>query len=171
MNLPQKLQPNLIQSQKYLQAKKSCSLLLSVHDELIKENAEVEPLLASPSSVQVRSYLSELPTSRSENALAYWSIKKDCFTALAQLVRANLSSTSTSVESERLFSLAGHVVDERRNRLIGDKVDMLLFVKKNLAQLYVQRLFLPFSSHRAHYIVKVKRSCFALIYFLFIKEY
>lgn len=64
MNLPQKLQPNLIQSQKYLQAKKSCSLLLSVHDELIKENAEVEPLLASPSSVQVRSYLSELPTSR-----------------------------------------------------------------------------------------------------------
>lgn len=34
-------------------AKKPCSLLLSVHDEIMKENAEVEQLLASP-SVQVQ---------------------------------------------------------------------------------------------------------------------
>lgn len=112
--------------------KKPCSLLLSVHDEILKENAEVEQLLASPSSVQVQSYLSELPISRSENPLAYWRINKDRYPALAQLARAYLSAPCTSVESERLFSLAGHVVNEIRNRLTGDKVEMLLFVKKNL---------------------------------------
>ncbi|XP_042617371.1 zinc finger BED domain-containing protein 4-like [Cyprinus carpio] len=66
-------------------AKKPCSLLLSVHDEILKENAEVEQLLASPSSVQVQSYLSELPSSRSKNALAYWRINKDHFPVLAPL--------------------------------------------------------------------------------------
>lgn len=66
---------------------------------------------------------------RSENALVYWRINKDHFPALA---RAYLSAPCTSVESERLFSLAGNVIDERRNRVSGDKAEMLLFVKKIL---------------------------------------
>lgn len=47
-------------------AKRSSSLLLSGHDEILKENAEVEQFLASPLSVQVQSYLSKLPSSRSK---------------------------------------------------------------------------------------------------------
>jgi len=37
----------------------------------------------------------------------------------------------TSVDSERLFSSASHVLDEKRNRLTCDKAEMLVFVKKN----------------------------------------
>lgn len=47
-------------------AKKPCSLPLSVHDDILKENAEMKQLLASLSAVQVQSYLSELPSSRSD---------------------------------------------------------------------------------------------------------
>ncbi|XDV11792.1 hypothetical protein PO909_000627 [Leuciscus waleckii] len=107
-------------------AKKPCSLLFSVHDEILKEKTEVEQQLASPLSVQVQSYLSEAPIGRSENALTYWRINKDKFPALAPLARAYLSAPCTSVDSDRLFSLAGHVADERRNRLSGDKAEMLL---------------------------------------------
>ncbi|CAJ1087289.1 hypothetical protein F7725_019853 [Xyrichtys novacula] len=48
---------------------KRASLLLSVHDEILKEGAsnEEEQLLCSPSSVQLHRYLSELPIKRSED--------------------------------------------------------------------------------------------------------
>ena len=48
-------------------AAKTASLLLSVHDEILRECAsnEEEQLLCSPSSVQLHHYLSELPIKRS----------------------------------------------------------------------------------------------------------
>lgn len=111
-------------------AKKPCSLLFSVHDEILKENTELEQQRASPLSVQVKSYLSEAPTGRSDNALNYWRINKDRFPVLATLARAYLSAPCTSVDSKRLFSLAGNIADEKRYRLTGDKPEILLFSKK-----------------------------------------
>ncbi|KAI2659240.1 Zinc finger BED domain-containing protein 4 [Labeo rohita] len=43
-----------------------------------------------------------------------------------------LSAPSTSVESERLFSTASNIVDEKRNRLTAERAEMLIFLKKNL---------------------------------------
>jgi len=57
------------------------------------------------------------------------------FPALAQAARKYLSAPCTSVDSERLFSAASHVVDEKRNRIMCEKAEMLLFVKKNLPML------------------------------------
>ena len=37
-----------------------------------------------------------------------------------------------SIPSERLFSTAGVIADSKRNRLLPDKVEMLLFLNKNL---------------------------------------
>ncbi|XP_060887963.1 uncharacterized protein LOC132958896 [Labrus mixtus] len=37
-----------------------------------------------------------------------------------------------SVESERLFSTASIIIDERRNRLTAEKAEMFIFLKKNL---------------------------------------
>uniref|UniRef100_A0A665VZJ8 HAT C-terminal dimerisation domain-containing protein n=1 Tax=Echeneis naucrates TaxID=173247 RepID=A0A665VZJ8_ECHNA len=85
-------------------AKKPCSILFSLHGEILKENTEVEQHLVSPLSVQVQSYLLEVPIGRDENAVAYWRINKDRFPAQAQLARANLCVPCTSVDSERLFS-------------------------------------------------------------------
>ncbi|KAL7371993.1 hypothetical protein ABVT39_008164, partial [Epinephelus coioides] len=114
-------------------AKKARSLLLSLYDEILMENTEMEQHLASPLSVKIQSYLLEAPIDRGENPLAYWRINKDRFPALVPLARAYLSAPCTSVDSERLFSLAGRVADDRRSRLSVDKTEMLLLFKKNLA--------------------------------------
>ncbi|XP_060768344.1 zinc finger BED domain-containing protein 4-like [Neoarius graeffei] len=118
---------------------KRASLLLSVHDEILMENAsnEEEHLLGRPASVQLQRYLSELPIKRSEDetvndVLKYWRENKTHYPALAPLAQAYLSAPCTSIDSERLFSLASNVLDEKRNRLSGEKAEMLLFVKKNL---------------------------------------
>jgi hypothetical protein len=47
-------------------------------------------------------------------------------------VRQYLSAPPSSVASEQLFSGAGLVYEEHRNRLRGEKAAKLLFVKYNL---------------------------------------
>lgn len=51
-------------------------------------------------------------------------------TSKATLLAARVD---TSVDSERLFSTAANVVDEKRNRLTSKNAEMLIFLDKNLA--------------------------------------
>ena len=46
--------------------------------------------------------------------------------------RKYLSIPPVSVPSERLFSTAGQIATDTRNRLDADKIEMLLFLNKNL---------------------------------------
>lgn len=46
--------------------------------------------------------------------------------------QAYQSVSRTSIDNERLVSLAGHVVNDNRNKMSGDKAVVFLFVKKNL---------------------------------------
>ena len=62
---------------------------------------------------QINQYLAEPVMPRSGQPLAYWQANKGCFPALAQASSAYLCS---SVDSERLFSTAANVIDDKRNR-------------------------------------------------------
>ena len=53
------------------------------------------------------------------------------FPYLAKIVLKYLSAPPTSVPPERLFSGAGNIYDEKRNRLAPEKAEMLLFIKNN----------------------------------------
>ncbi len=50
---------------------------------------------------------------------------------MAAVATQYLSAPCSSVDSERLFSAVANVLDENRNRLKPDMVEMLVFIKKN----------------------------------------
>ncbi len=110
---------------------RKASSLLAMHNEILEENSEVIKDTGCRTALEIQSYLSEAHIPRSEQPLVYWRTNKSRFPALAEVARAYLSAPCTSVDSERLFSSASHVLDEKRNRLTCDKAEMLLFVKKN----------------------------------------
>ena len=55
--------------------------------------------------------------------------------ALVQLAKKYLTPPPTSTDVERLFSVAGNILTEERNRLLPENVDRLLFLKENISNL------------------------------------
>ena len=78
-------------------------------------------------------YLTEpLIPFRRANSYSWWAENKTRFPPLAELAIRYISAPPTSVPSERLFSTAGDIYDEKRNHLAPERViSMLLFIKKN----------------------------------------
>ena len=109
------------------------SSLGSVFDEILEER-ETETGSVCPSSavVQVQTYLKEQTIPRSDNPLHYWRANATRFPSLAAVATKFLSAPCTSVDSERLFSAVSNIIDEKRNRLSANRVEMLVFLNKNL---------------------------------------
>lgn len=63
--------------------------------------------------------------------LQWWNERKDTFPLLSKQARKFLSIPATSVPSERLFSDAGNIITDKRNRLNPNTVHDLLFLKEN----------------------------------------
>jgi len=102
---------------------------LNVLDELLGTSAaECEASVDD----QVRTYLAQPTISRNLSPCDWWRDNHTMFPAVAAVARCYLSAPSTSVPSERLFSAAGIVYTDRRNRLLPERAEMLLFIKHNL---------------------------------------
>lgn len=111
----------------------SKSKLGNIFDEIMEESTFC-PELATTSSahVEVQTYFSEPTILRSDNPLLYWKVSQPRLPFLAVTAAKFLCAPSTSVESERLFSTASNIIDEKRSRLTAEKAKMLIFLKKNL---------------------------------------
>ena len=83
------------------------------------------------SCMEVDTYLSGKPISRSTNPLEWWKENKTRFPCLAQLARTVLCIPATSTPSERLFSKAGLTISKLRSNLKPDNVNALLFLHQN----------------------------------------
>ena len=114
--------------------KKKSSLLWKFCDELTDENSETE---SSPESTQsvVDAYLKEATQPRKSDPLSYWKRNQENLPHLTNLAMRYLCAPPASVASERLFSTAGNICTELRNRLSPTKVEYLLFLNKNLPAL------------------------------------
>ena len=65
------------------------------------------------------------------NVLTWWRVHRQMFPNLFNLVKVFLHIPATSVPSERIFSLAGYIVRDRRSKILATNVDKTIFLKKN----------------------------------------
>lgn len=147
----EKLQPSHKHSESEPPAKRprvqSKSSLLACVEEMLEHSSDSENELDSP-EVITAAYLKEPnlpiyesvsnpvdpqnPNSKRNDPLLYWKQNEQSKPILAKIARQFLCAPPGSVPSERLFSTAGDIADDKRNRLLPDKVEMLLFLNKNL---------------------------------------
>jgi hypothetical protein len=64
--------------------------------------------------------------------LQWWSLKMGAYPSLAKLARHILAVPASSVLAERIFSLAGNIVSNKRTKLTPANVDALVFLAKNM---------------------------------------
>lgn len=104
------------------------SILASSSDDEA-ENSSVVTLLMK----DIEKYHREKRISgTSQDSLQWWKTMKTVYPDLAKVACQYLSCPPSSVPSEQLFSSAGLIYDAKRNRLLPEKVDKLLFLKRNL---------------------------------------
>lgn len=66
-------------------------------------------------------YVEDEMQPRNENPLKWWEDRKRIYSILYSFMRKRLCVMATSVPCERVFSKAGHVLNERRTSLKDDK--------------------------------------------------
>ena len=83
-------------------------------------------------SKEVERYLQAPQQDSTEDPLVWWKDNAASYPALSKLSKKYLCISATSSSSERMFSTAGNVVTKKRSLLKPEKVDMLVFLAKNL---------------------------------------
>lgn len=79
----------------------------------------------------MRQYL-EIPyLNRQQSPLDFWKKYKNTFPELYKLQMKYLSVPATSVPAERVFSKAGQITNDRRNRLHPKNLDLIIFLNSN----------------------------------------
>ena len=63
--------------------------------------------------------------------LEWWATNRHKFPLISKVARKYLCFPVTSVSSERVFSVAGRVIEKRRNRLTGANAENLIFLHEN----------------------------------------
>ena len=90
-------------------------------------------VLGDTGDTEIEQYLKEpLIPFHCANSYLWWKENRHRFVQLSRLARRYLAPPPTSVASERLFSTAGDIYNEKRNRLAPERAEMLLFIKKLL---------------------------------------
>ncbi|KFM63788.1 Zinc finger BED domain-containing protein 1, partial [Stegodyphus mimosarum] len=82
-------------------------------------------------AAEVKKYLQEPILSRKSDPLEWWEKNENVFPNLYELSRKKLGLVATSVPCERVFSKAGLILNDRRNRLSGQKLKQLIFLHYN----------------------------------------
>lgn len=108
------------------------SSLKGLFEEILQEHDEERGASSTSTQVQIQTYLTEQTVPRSDSPFQYWGVNQIRFPTLAATAAKFLCAPCTSVDSERLFSAASNIVDAKRNRLGGERAEMLIFLKKNL---------------------------------------
>jgi hypothetical protein len=124
-----------------IQIEPSTSCALQTLESLLNMNEDqLDPTTTDDNSDNLRlvlqsnilEYQKEKRLPLQQDPLKWWQSNGHKYHHIVPLLRQYLSAPPSSVASEQLFSGAGLVYEEHRNRLRGEKAAKLLFVKYNL---------------------------------------
>lgn len=73
-----------------------------------------------------------LKTRNKKDLFQFWKSSKRMYPRLYNVAKHTLNVPATSTPSERSFSVAGRLLEDRRSVLDPDKADQLLFLHSNL---------------------------------------
>ncbi|XP_011860347.1 PREDICTED: zinc finger BED domain-containing protein 4-like [Vollenhovia emeryi] len=106
------------------------------HKDLVKgQIANDEERNQNEMPTNLRHYLNQPLAQLEENPMFYWSKQyKMMYPTLSEVAKKYLPVVATSVPSERLFSRAGNILTEDRNRLSPDHLQQLLFLNSLTAE-------------------------------------
>lgn len=111
-------------------ARKS-ALIWDMFDKSV-QNLTANATEQSSAIIELRSYTDEAMISRKEDPLAYWQKREPTYPRLSKLAKKYLMIPATSVPCERVFSKAGELITDRRNRLSATHTKQILFLNANI---------------------------------------
>ena len=79
--------------------------------------------------------------------LQWWKQKQDLYSDLAQMARKYLAIPAASAASERLYSVAGNTITDKRLRVTDDNAENITFLHSNQQHLW------QFAAYRRRAIV------------------
>ena len=80
---------------------------------------------------ELQEYLEYQPNSYIEKPLEFYRNNFERFPILSNMARCLFSITASAIPSERLFTNAGQLINDARNRLDSSKIETVTFVKDN----------------------------------------
>lgn len=101
-------------------------------DEVATANMATEGMEKSDIAGEIDFYLKCARIDRRADPYKWWSANAKQYPKLTKFVKMYMSSPCSSVYSERLFSEAGLVYEEKRNRLLPANAEKLVFINHNL---------------------------------------
>ena len=84
---------------------------------------------------EITLYLASPAVSKDKSPFEWWQAEKEKYPSLYKAALTYLSAPAGSVSSEQLFSDLGNIYEPKRNRLNGDRAEMLLFLHHNIKKL------------------------------------
>ncbi|KAK3108517.1 hypothetical protein FSP39_009667 [Pinctada imbricata] len=83
--------------------------------------------------LEVANYFSTVTdTNENQTLLQWWMQNESVYPHVSILAKKYLAIPASSVPSERVFSLAGILINKKRSRLSPDNVDLFIFLNKNM---------------------------------------
>ena len=98
--------------------------LLHFVDDIVKTN-KLTQCPAEKARTEVRRYIDE--EASSESPLQWWSTSYTRYPYLSNLAKKYLAIPATLVPAERAFSIAGHIVNQKKSCLLPENVNKLVF--------------------------------------------
>lgn len=99
-------------------------------NDVLDDNSEFSDPPCLQASLEMKAYLKEETTD--DSPLQWWKMNAFRYPLLSKMAQRYLCVPATSVPSERVFSAAGHIANQKCACLLPENVRMLVYLAENL---------------------------------------